>query len=228
MLVHLPSDEYDVAAPEGQFPRRLTDKIVKGPRHQARLGRLILGSASLTQIVHEVVVAIQRYGRLLRRSAIAGFVLERFPRVAQPRLSFCLFRANSTSLRRRSRRLLSVARARARARNLGETGNGNLDTEEEFCPPDISLQFSMNGTADRYTSRRDAREMILLEESDGISNSRLPYVVGAATEKLSILLTVTKIFRTTTSFLSGREKEKETSMKPVSVVLSARTITLSL
>lgn len=71
VLVHLTSNEYDVATPESQFPRRLPDKIVERPCHQTRLRRLILGSTSLTQIVHEIVVAIQRYGRLLRRSEIA-------------------------------------------------------------------------------------------------------------------------------------------------------------
>lgn len=71
VLVDLSSDKYDVAATESQFPRRLTDEVVERPCDQTRFRCLILGPTPLAEIVHKVVVAIQRYGRLLRGSEIA-------------------------------------------------------------------------------------------------------------------------------------------------------------
>lgn len=80
ILVHLSSYEYEIAAAESQFPGRLADEIVERSCHQTRLRCLILGSTSLAQIVHEIVVAIQGYGRLLRRSENCWSVVEEMKR----------------------------------------------------------------------------------------------------------------------------------------------------
>jgi len=78
ILVHLSSDEYEIATSEGQFPGRLADEIVERSCHQTRLRCLILGSTSLAQIVHEIVVTIQGYGRFLRWSEIVGVLSGRW------------------------------------------------------------------------------------------------------------------------------------------------------
>lgn len=68
ILIHLTPDKYNIAATEGQFPRRLTNEVVQCPCHQSRLRGLLGGSAADAQVVDKIVVAVQRYWRLLRWS----------------------------------------------------------------------------------------------------------------------------------------------------------------
>lgn len=68
IFVDLSPHEYQVVPAEGQLARRLTHEVVQRSGHQTRLRRLFLGPASVTQIVDEVVVAVQRYWRFLRRT----------------------------------------------------------------------------------------------------------------------------------------------------------------
>lgn len=70
VLVYLATHEYYVTATEIQFPARLADKVVKRPCHEPRFRCLLLGSASVAQVIHEIVVTVQRDRRFLRWAAI--------------------------------------------------------------------------------------------------------------------------------------------------------------
>lgn len=80
VLVYLTTHEYYVTATEIQFSRRLPDKVVKCPCHEPRFRCLLLGSASVAQIVHEVVVTVQGNRWFLRRSEIICYKKEDQPR----------------------------------------------------------------------------------------------------------------------------------------------------
>ena len=69
VLVYLTAHEDEIAPAEGELARRLPDEVVQRSGDQPRLRCLLLRAAPVAQVVHEVVVAVQRYRRLLRRAA---------------------------------------------------------------------------------------------------------------------------------------------------------------
>lgn len=68
VLVYLAAYKYYVTAAEIQFSQRLPDEVIKRPCQESRFRRLLLRSASVAQIVHEVVVTVQRNWWFLRWS----------------------------------------------------------------------------------------------------------------------------------------------------------------